>query len=360
MKRKTLLTLVGSICLIVVLVALLLPACAKEAPAPAPAPAPVMKWKLQCTWPANDLQWMECVPKLCDWVKERSDGRVEITPYSAGQLIKTPELFDGLSKGVVEMLVSCGTYWRGSIPVADIEFNLICGQRSQEDVYALMEERGLMDLLTKAYAEHNIHYLAYSPYTFMPVMSTKPIYTVDDFKGMKIRSAGMFADLETAMGASVVYIPGEEIYMALQLGTVDAASWSSQAVEMMKFHEVCKYYVVPAPAPPGTCLNQITGHVLVNMDAWNSLSADLKKVFTSAGEDYRDLTAKLYREWDEKWFSVRAKELGVTICIIPETEVEKMREIAMREIWPMVEKDAYCTQAIGIIKDYLRDEGALK
>ena len=85
--------------------------------------------------------------------------------------------------------------------------------------------------------------------------SKKPITSMDDFKGVKFRSPqGMTAEILTKLGASIVVLPGGEVYSALDKGVVDAADWATISMnQRMGFHEVAKYPadLVPLDAGPG-------------------------------------------------------------------------------------------------------------
>jgi hypothetical protein len=77
--------------------------------------------------------------------------------------------------------------------------------------------------------------------------SKKPVRRLEDFKGLKIRvPQGMEADLLTRLGASVVVLPGTEIYSALDKGVVDATNWSvASDNDRLGFHKVAPYFTYP-------------------------------------------------------------------------------------------------------------------
>ena len=66
---------------------------------------------------------------------------------------------------------------------------------------------------------------------------------MDDFKGVKFRSPqGMTAEILTKLGASIVVLPGGEVFSALDKGVVDAADWATISMnERMGLHGVAKY-----------------------------------------------------------------------------------------------------------------------
>jgi len=102
--------------------------------------------------------------------------------------------------------------------------------------------------------------------------ANKPIKTLADFKGLKFRTAGDWGSILTKMGASVVFLPGGEIYEAMKRGVIDAFEYSTPAVNFdMGFHEIAKYAVFPGIHAPNA-----SDQYLVNKAAWAKLPADLQ------------------------------------------------------------------------------------
>ena len=94
---------------------------------------------------------------------------------------------------------------------------------------------------------------------------------MEDFKGVKFRSPqGMTAEILTKLGASIVVLPGGEVYSALDKGVVDAADWATVSMnQRMGFHEIAKF---PTDSFHSMPIQEFT----VNMDAWKKLPDDLK------------------------------------------------------------------------------------
>ena len=103
------------------------------------------------------------------------------------------------------------------------------------------------------------------------IWSKKEIKGVDDMKGMKLRAAGLAADSFARLGASVVAMPGEEVYQALQRGVIDGLEFTTMPVNYgLGLHEVAKFVSMPSYSGGGT------SDWIVNQASWNKLPADLK------------------------------------------------------------------------------------
>jgi len=115
----------------------------------------------------------------------------------------------------------------------------------------------------------------------MGLHSTKRVQTLEDFKGLKVRTSGIWAEISKDMGISAVVLPGSEIYAALERGVVDAVEWAQLSVNKAKgFHKVAKYLIMPGihqPAAVGTCN--------FNVDVWKKLSDRQKKIIDIAARE---------------------------------------------------------------------------
>jgi len=348
MRKKILLITLG----LVLAVSMVATGCQTQEPAPTPTPTPttpeVVKWRLQALVPPADLTY-ELLPLFSDMVKEKSGGRIEISLYPANELIKVPDMLDACGKGTIEMMVGTGAYWQGIVPEGAIESHLPMSWRDSLEAYSVFDH-GLRDLVSEAYAEHNVHYLAEIAWPSWTLFVNKPINKVEDFQGLKLRATGAQEAFLAKLGASTVMLTGEEIYTALQLGTVDGVGWSAQGWEIENYKEVAQYYIQPS-------LGVFVGHVQINMDAWNSLPDDLKNVVAWSSEHYARVVSSEFLAAKRK--QEAAMQEGVMI-VIPDAEVAKMREVAL-EVWDEIAaKSPRHAAAVEIVKDYLKSQGVIK
>jgi TRAP-type mannitol/chloroaromatic compound transport system substrate-binding protein len=106
----------------------------------------------------------------------------------------------------------------------------------------------------------------------------KEINELDDFKGLKFRMPGLGGEVMRRLGATVVNLPGGEIFPALQAGTIDGTEWVGPWHDLaFGFYKVTKYYYWPGFHEPGT-----TAEVLVNKKVWNSLSKHQQEIIRVA------------------------------------------------------------------------------
>ena len=98
--------------------------------------------------------------------------------------------------------------------------------------------------------------------------SRKPVRTMDDLKGLKLRTAGAWLEISKSLGAASVTTPGPETYPMLERGAIDATEWGTLYENIsMGFHKIAKYVIIPGVHQPSAPFE-----LCVNKDAWAKLS----------------------------------------------------------------------------------------
>jgi len=144
------------------------------------------------------------------------------------------------------------------------------------------------------------------------LVSTKKITSLNDFRGMKIRTYGYWGKVIERLGASVVTLPGAELYQSLKTGVIDACEYSTPQINKdMHFYEIAKYVHYPALHSPAC-----TYFLWVNEGSWNALPADLKAIVEEAAK------AQIIHYWtDSEWASAQVfafyRDYGVELVEMP-------------------------------------------
>lgn len=354
MKKKGLLTLVGSVCLTLALVVLLLPACAKEE-APAPAGLPKITWRAttMCGSTAPVDFGGTMIPgrgglaeELCKRVTERTNGNFTINFYIAGALVKPMEVQKALSSGVIEAAFgTIGNMYTGVIPEATFATNFIMGPSSCEDFWKVITETEFMAIMRHAYAKHNIYFLGKPAGCGDGIIGNFPIRSLADFKGKKIKTGGISAKILEAYGAIPVVISMPEIYTALQRGTCDGTMLSYDCGITYKLFEVVSYCQLPPLCSTGV-------ENLVNLDAWNSLPQEYKDILQEESDKEVERTYKEFCPLQDRLSQeISEKEYDVTWTTIPPAEWEKMKELAMPQWDEYAKKTEDCAKLMKIFKE---------
>src|SRR5881396_1794384 len=130
------------------------------------------------------------------------------------------------------------------------------------------------------------------------------IRTPTDIKGLKIRSAGpTFAAMWQAAGASIVSIPSNEVYNALQTGVADATDTSSSSFVSFRIYEQVKCIT----APGENALWFMYEPVLMSKRSFNRLSKQQQEVLVNAGRKSQDYFSKATKGLDDEMVDVFKK-----------------------------------------------------
>lgn len=224
------------------------------------------------------------------WAKEietRTNGRVKIAIFPGGSLTPAPQCYEGVVNGISDLGMSCFAYTPGRFPLLE-GLDLPLGYPSGAVATRIATE------LTEKYKPAevtNTHVLYVHAHGPGLLASKKAVKTLEDLKGMKVRGTGLSAKIVTALGGAPVGMPQGDTYEALQKGVVDATLCPIETLKGWKQGEVISS-ITDATAVGYTTAMFVT----MNSKKWDSLPADIQKVFTEVSKEY---VAKAGQAWDQ-------------------------------------------------------------
>ena len=215
---------------------------------------------------------------LCSEITRISDGRLNIRLFHANELVGAFESFDVVQSGTCQMGFGSPYYWTGKSPAISFLSGIPFGLNHQEMSSWFYHAEG-QKLADDVYNQFNLKFFpAGNTGNQMGGWFNKKIKTVNDFKGLKFRMPGLGGEVLKSYGTNVVLLPGPDVVPAITSGTIDGTEWIGPAADLGKgLHKVCKYYYYPGWHEPGTCLE-----AFINLDAWNNLDNDLKRLVEMA------------------------------------------------------------------------------
>jgi|YelNatPaOPRAMG01_1025707.scaffolds.fasta_scaffold02592_18 TRAP-type C4-dicarboxylate transport system substrate-binding protein len=251
-------------------------------------------------------QWAEEINK-------RTNGRVKITMFPGGTLTPADKCYDGVVKGLSDIGMSVVSYTRGRFPLTEV-IDLPLGYKNGLAATKLINAY-YKKFKPKEFDDTKVLYLhAHGP----GILHTKkPVKSLEDLKGMKIRSTGTVAKIVSALGAAPVAMPMPETYDALQKGIAEGVMCPIEALEGWKLGEVVS----------STTLNYgsaytIAFFVVMNKEKWNSLPPDIQKVFEEVSEEWIEKTGKGWDEIDQSGMEF-VKKRGNAIIALTKEEDER-------------------------------------
>lgn len=240
--------------------------------------AETIKWKMATTWPPHFPMLGESADNIAKWVKEMSNGRLEISVFGAGELVPGLGVFDAVRQGTVEMGHGAAYYWAGTSPATQFFAAVPFGFNAQS-MNAWLYSGGGLELWHELYAQFNLKpFVAGNTGVQMGGWFNKEINSMEDLKGLKMRIPGLGGKVLAKAGGNAILVAGGEIYTNLERGVIDATEWVGPFHDLkMGFHKAAKYYYYPGWHECGTTLE-----AMVNLDAWNTLPDDLKAIVEAA------------------------------------------------------------------------------
>ena len=169
-------------------------------------------------------------------------GSVEIKLYPSAQLGSATEMIEGMKIGSIDMVLTAPAYFRSQLPEMDVL--LIPFLIEDADHYEKIMAGKVGQFITTKLKERGYIILAYY-YGGMREFtnSRKPINTVEDMKGLKMRVPGLPVLIKCyeKFGVLPTPVPFSDLYTALQTGMVDAQENPVAQIDDSKFYEVQKY-----------------------------------------------------------------------------------------------------------------------
>jgi TRAP-type mannitol/chloroaromatic compound transport system substrate-binding protein len=285
-----------------------------------------IKWRMGSTWtPAINLYYGD--KELIKYVGEMTNGNFEIKWFPSGTLMGAFEYFDGCSKGAVEAVGDWPSYWASKDPAFDFLGSFPFGF-TNVDYVNWMYECGGLALMQELFGKYGMTYfsLGVTPMEsgFRTTAKTGPIKSLADYKGKKLRtpSRATIWVLEQ-VGAAPVKLPGGEIYLAVERGTLDGAEFSSPGVDWeMGFAEITKFWSVPCWFQPCSQLG-----MMVNLKAYNALSKEYQAIL-KYGAQAASIKAMAFYEVDSARGVKRFLDKGTEIVKLDDASLEKLEDLA--------------------------------
>lgn len=259
-----------------------------------------IRWRLQGPFPAG-MAVFYGAKEFAKKVNEASGGRLQIKAFPGGAIVPALKEFDAVNKGTLDAHFSGSHYHTSQVGLAGDLFNLYPGGPNPVEFAVWCYEAGGLELWQEMYDRHNYNVVALGTvgYSSSELFGwfKKPIKSLSDFKGMKFRTAGIWGEILTELGAAVVQTPGGEIFESMKRGVLDAFEFSTPGVDhSVGFHQLGAYMVGPGIHAP-----MAASELLVNKNSWEKLTPDLQAIVRIAAEatslrmlcamDYVDMVA---------------------------------------------------------------------
>ena len=293
------------------------------------------KLDIQSAWPLTMPASGANAAYLGEKLNAASGGDLDVTVYGAGKLVPSLQIFDAVQQGTLDAGITSPLYVAGRFPAVQLFGGIPFGPDAITHTGWLYEGGGA-EIWQEIYAAQGVKTIpcglmdseAGGWYNF-------EINSVEDLKGKKIRFAGLAGEAMAKVGASIVLLPGGEIYPGLEKGIIDGTELSMPAIDItLGLEQVGKYYYLPGWHQPAA-MNEL----IINMAKWDSLEDSQKALIeeTCKAVNLESIMSTLTANGDA---IAKIKDAGVEIKSFPPEVLEPLQAAFDEVIAEHTEDDA--------------------
>ncbi|MCF8040051.1 MAG: TRAP transporter substrate-binding protein DctP [Desulfohalobiaceae bacterium] len=307
-------------------------------------------WRAQSSYPAGLPQLYAPAEHLAELVKELTDGELIIRMQPGGSIVPSKEILDAVDKGILDLGCTWAGWWMGKYPAAVLFGNSRPNGLQTQEMLSWIYHGGGLELWNEVYEDRNIQILP--PYGMLGsenfCWSRKPINSLEDFKGLKFRTVGIWGKCLERLGARVVSLAGGEVYPSLERGVIDAAEFATPAIDRkLGFEEVCPYLKVPGIHEPCAPLE-----TMVNTKSWAKLSKDIQSKVKLALKISTFHAINLAMKQDAEAMNYFLESDKVQVSKLTPEMIEEIIRIGDEELNKMAEEDEMFAKVLKSQRDF--------
>ena len=275
--------------------------------------------KMLSSWDSSHSASKHIAYVFQDIVKEKSDGDINIKAFGP-EVVPAGKQVQPVSAGVFDLLFTHGLYHTG---VTGIGAAIDAVDKDIEK----RRESGVWDWIDNYYSKKQnlkVIAIAAAPSGYR-LLLRRPMPESGSLKGQKIRALPSYRAIIERLQAIPTVVPFGELYSSVEKGIVDGMIWTGVGVIGYKYHEVAPNLIDPV-------FGSVSYLVLMNLDKWNDLSENEKKLLLDAGYELEKKTVatftQLLKDEDEAMLKDGAKK-GNYVDLSQEELEDLFRESAM-------------------------------
>lgn len=265
-------------------------------------------------FPASHIQCQTAV----EWAQEiekRTDGRLVIRIFPGGTLTQAAQVYDGVVSGISDIGMSCFAYTRGRFPLLeglDLPLGYPDGMTATRIATAMARKYEPAEL-----ADTKLLYIhAHGPGI---LASKKPVRSMEDIRGIRIRATGLSARIVESLGGVPVAMSQPETYEALQKGVVEATFCPIETLSGWKQGEVIESVTDTSVIGYTTAM-----FVVMNRRAWDNLPEDIQQIVMQVSDEWVERHGAAWDQADSEGRSF-VKELNREIITLPDEVNTELR-----------------------------------
>ncbi len=261
-------------------------------------------------------------------LKEKSGGEIQLDIFPHGTLGTPTEMFEQTLTGAVEFCLIGPGQCSAIVPENQLFLlHFLFSKDDDKNAEFLKTSKAINEKLNGIYESKGLKVLSYFSEGAMYWSGNKPLRTPADFSGVKFRvmPSELLVDVYKAYGASPTPVSFNEVYSGLQLKMIDGQENAPYIIQEMKFMDVQKYLIASKH-------NIYVMQNLVNLNFFNSLPDDVKKIIVDCVAEVHPYVEKVQRDLNAKRLDMMVKDFknGQELVELTPDEFNAFREIAKK------------------------------
>lgn len=295
----------------------------------------------------------ECLPVFKNFVESASQNTMKVKIYEPGKLVPSFEIHGAVSSGKVDAGYTATVYVAGKVPAAEL-FTYIPFGCDAPAYLGWLYHGGGLELYQETYDQARYNLKPF-PFAFLAPETggwyKKPINSMEDLQGLKLRWPGMGGKVLQRLGASISMIPSGEIFPSLEKGAIEGTEFSNPAIDAkLGFHKIAKYNYFPGWHQPVTHLE-----LILNKDVWKQMSDRQKVVWEMAAKAVNTYTLSRSTALQGPAVQENAEKHGVKNKVWSDEMLEAFRQAWQEVIKEETAKDAMLKKVWQDYQDYMED-----
>lgn len=303
---------------------------------------PSVTWRLASSFPRSLDVIYGSAEHFAERVSQLTDGKFTIRVYPAGELVPGLQVMDAVQQGTVHLGHTASYYYLGKNSALAFDSTVPFGLTARQQNAWLMQGGGL-EALRAVFADFGIiQFPCGNTGAQMGGWFRRPINSVADLRGLRVRMPGMGGEVMARLGVSVQVLAGGEIYPALERGAIDATEWTGpHDDEKLGFQQIARHYYYPGWHEPGVTLT-----LMASQRAYDQLPGQYQHALAVAAAEENNAMLERYDALNPPALA-RLVAGGVDLRAFP----ADLLEAAWRESNALLEEQAAANPAFRTIYD---------
>ncbi|MDY0747130.1 TRAP transporter substrate-binding protein DctP [Paucibacter sp. R3-3] len=260
-------------------------------------------------------------------VEKRTNGALKATVYPGSSLMKTNAQFSAMRKGALDMSLVPLSYAGGE--VGETNIGLMPALVPSYEQGAQWKTAEVGKLLSKVLDDKGVIIVSWVWQAGGVASKSRPLVTPDDAKGLKVRGGSREMDMMLKQaGASVITLPSNEIYAAMQTGAMEAAMTSSTSFISFKLEELAKHLTTGRDKTYWFMLEPL----MISKEVFGKLSKAQQDVVMAVGGELETFAREAAMA-DDKTVAELYQKAGAKVYDMDTATLKKWQAIARDTAW---------------------------